>query len=66
MSNVGFNEVVDYANTTLGTAREVIANGGISGTGVVVLGPSAPGAYITAENGDLLDTENADNLTTEQ
>jgi hypothetical protein len=56
---VGGLNVVDYVNTTLTTARQVIADGAVSGAGVVAL--YAPGPvtfdYIVTEGGDNISTQ---------
>ena len=65
---VGYAGVVDYSNTTSGIASGVVATGGVSGTGVVARGGSAPPTvhnYICAEDGSRLDAENSDNLITQ-
>ena len=65
---VGTAGVVDYSNTTSGTASGVVATGGIGGAGIFVQGsvipPHIPN-YIVAEDGSRLDAENADNLITQ-
>lgn len=65
---VGYAGVVDYSNTTSGTASGVVATGGVSGVGVVARGGAVPPHipnYICAEDGSRLDAENADNLITQ-
>jgi len=62
---VGFTGVADYVNTTSGVATRVNANGGLGGTGVVVLGGAAPPPtifFITTELDEPIDAENNDNL----
>lgn len=62
---VGFTGVADYVNTTSGVATRVNANGGLGGTGVVVLGGAVPPPetfFLTTELDEPIDAENGDNI----
>jgi hypothetical protein len=54
---VGSSGVADYTNTTTASAVEVVATGGIGGSGVVAQYGAPPDTYIVTDSGSYLVTD---------